>query len=485
VKQYNGGVRHDYKNSARFAPTARTRRWLPFAVGVALPLIGVALLLVDPVEQPRNAPSPQVAIGPREEQPPPAPPSMPVAAPVEQQPAAAAEPTAPIIEPLASVGPPVEAAVEPLGAMLDLVVERGDTLERLFRRNGLALTDLAEMIRLPDVAGYLKLLKPGDRLAIAHREGAVMSLNREIDEIKMLSVARGAAGFNATILERAVDVRTNSAHGSIESSLFEAGVDAGMPDKLTMAMAGIFQWDIDFIQDVREGDRFTVIYEELWRDGVKLRNGEVIAAEFVNQGRSYRAARYRNAAGHADYFTPEGRSMRKAFIRAPVEFTRISSNFNPNRRHPVLNTIRAHRGVDYAAPTGTPVYAAGDGKVIVRGVQGGYGNTVVLQHGSDITTLYGHLSRFGKPRVGSRVKQGDVIGYVGKSGLATGPHLHYEYRVNGVHRNPRTVPLPPADPVPAEYQDDFRTVTAALWRQLDLYPQSTVTTAAAQVGGSR
>ncbi|HZL96894.1 MAG TPA: M23 family metallopeptidase, partial [Vicinamibacterales bacterium] len=156
----------------------------------------------------------------------------------------------------------------------------------------------------------------------------------------------------------------------------------------------------------------------------------------------------------------------------------ISSNFNPNRRHPVLNSIRAHRGVDYAAPTGTPIRAAGDGKVLFRGVQGGYGNTIVLQHGGNITTLYGHMSRFANARVGGRVRQGDVIGYVGKTGLATGPHLHYEYRVNGVHRNPRTVALPPAEPVPAERQQAFRAETESLWRELDLFPQNAAVTAA-------
>jgi murein DD-endopeptidase MepM/ murein hydrolase activator NlpD len=297
----------------------------------------------------------------------------------------------------------------------------------------------------------------------------VLSLQRELDDVRVLTIARGATGFEASTFERAIDIRPVGAHGVIRSSLFEAGVEAGISDRITMDMAGIFEWDIDFIQDVREGDEFTVVYEELWRDGIKLRNGTVIAAEFVNQGKSYRAARYRDASGHTDYFTPDGHSVRKAFIRAPLNFTRISSNFNPSRRHPVLNTIRAHRGVDYAAPTGTPIRAAGDGKVTFRGTQGGYGNVVIIQHGGNITTLYGHMSKFASARVGARVKQGDVVGYVGKSGLATGPHLHYEYRVNGVHRHPRTVALPPADPVPAEYNDDFRAATTSLWRQLDLY----------------
>ena len=213
-----------------------------------------------------------------------------------------------------------------------------------------------------------------------------------------MSIAREESGFAANTIEREVDIRTTGAHGEITSSLFEAGTDAGISDRTTMDMAGIFEWDIDFIQDVREGDTFTVIYEELWRDGVKLRDGEIVAAEFVNQGKSFRAARFRDESGRAGYYTPEGRSVRKAFIRAPLNFTRISSNFNPSRRHPVLNTIRAHRGVDYAAPTGTPIRAAGDGKVSFRGVQGGYGNTIILQHGGNITTLYGHLSRFGNAR---------------------------------------------------------------------------------------
>jgi murein DD-endopeptidase MepM/ murein hydrolase activator NlpD len=363
------------------------------------------------------------------------------------------------------------ASAEPASTMLDLLVKRGDTLELLFRRNGLSLTDLAAMVALPDAGGALRLLKPGDRLEIAHRDGQVMSLQREIDDIKLLSIARAESGFAVNTIEREVDIRTTGAHGIIESSLFEAGSTAGISDRTTMDMAGIFEWDIDFIQDVREGDEFTVIYEELWRDGVKLRDGEIVAAEFINQGKSFRAARFRDDAERSGYFSPEGRSVRKAFIRAPLNFTRISSNFNPSRRHPVLNTIRAHRGVDYAAPTGTPIRAAGDGKVLFRGVQGGYGNTILLQHGGNITTLYGHMSRFGNARVGARVNQGDVIGYVGKSGLATGPHLHYEYRVNGVHRNPRTVTLPPADPIPAERQTAFRAATEPLWRQLDVYTQ--------------
>ena len=192
--------------------------------------------------------------------------------------------------------------------------------------------------------------------------------------------------------------------------------------------------------DIQSGDRFTVVYEEVFQDGERLRTGNVLAAKFINEGREYRAVRYVDDQGHGEYFTPDGRSLRKAFIRAPVQFSRISSRFNPSRRHPVLNTIRAHRGVDYAAPVGTPVRAAGEGRVRFVGRQGGYGNVIELEHGSGVVTVYGHLSRFASQmRRGQRVELGKVIGYVGKTGLATGPHLHYEYRIRGVHKNPQTV----------------------------------------------
>ena len=428
-----------------------------------MPPIGALLLMLGTPHEPAPPARTEVALQPR----------------AETLPMIVANATAEIslqaLEPALTAAEPV---IDPASTMLNLLVRPGDTLELLFRRNGLSLSDLAAIVSLPDATRAQKVLKPGDRLEIAHRDGQVVSLQRELDEVKVLSIARADSGFAVRTIERQVDVRTSGAHGVIQSSLFEAGTAAGIADRLVMDMAGIFEWDIDFIQDVREGDQFSVIYEELWRDGIKLRDGDVVAAEFVNQGKTYRAARFRDSDGRVDYFTPEGRSLRKAFIRAPLNFTRISSNFNPNRRHPMLSTIRAHQGVDYAAPTGTPVRAAGTGKVLFRGVQGGYGNVLILQHGGNITTLYGHLSRFANARVGARVQQGDIIAYVGMTGLATGPHLHYEYRVNGVHRNPRTVALPPAEPVPPEHQGEFRLATEPLWRELDVFPQTAATTAA-------
>jgi len=497
VKSYPGGIRHDYKDSSLAARSEIPRRWSWFAVGLFLPMSTLGLLLFsepnesmvrdDPRAAPLHAASEQAIdgavlgdaaatvypvldvpesghdtavaalVGPTSGPQPLALPPLATSAPSAQTADAAAQ----------SVG-----AGEAPGDLLELVIARGDSLDQLFRGHSLRSADLAAMVALPEAKSYLAKLRPGDEIRILREGDRVLSLSREINAELELLITRGESGFAAKTLELEIETRTVGAHGTIRSSLFEAAMEAGLSDNTTMEMAGIFQWDIDFIQDVREGDNFTVVYEEKWRDGVKLGNGNIVAAEFVNRGKSYRAARYVNAQGDVGYFTPEGRSVRRAFIRAPVDFTRISSNFNPNRRHPVLNSIRAHRGVDYAAPTGTPVKAAGDGKVQFRGVNGGYGNAIVLQHGGNITTLYGHLSRFGSFRQGSRVKQGDIIGYVGKSGLATGPHLHYEYRIDGVHRNPRTVPLPAADPVPSEYRGDFEAETATLWHQLDLYERT-------------
>jgi murein DD-endopeptidase MepM/ murein hydrolase activator NlpD len=456
VKQYSSGIRHDYKSGPLPSQSRSTRHWSWFVVGLALPLLTLSLMLVSERNE-SKIPAPAELTE--------------LTMQAQRRPLPADPPTA------APVAPKADPAID-AGLSLELLVRPGDSLDSLFRRHDLSLADLGAMSRLDEAGQHLRLLRPGDNIKVTRRGAEVLTLSREIDETQLLEISRSNGGFAATIVSRPFEARIVRAHGVIRSSLFEAGVEAGISDATTMNMAGIFQWDIDFLQDVRIGDEFTVIYEELWRDGLKLRDGSIVAAEFANRGQVYRAARYTDPAGHSDFYTPEGRSVRKAFVRAPVDFTRISSNFDPNRRHPVLNSIRAHRGVDYAAPTGTPVKAAGDGKVEFRGSKSGYGNTIILQHGGNISTLYAHLSKFAKPKAGSRVKQGDVIGYVGKSGLATGPHLHYEYRLNGVHRNPRTVALPPADPVPPTQLQSFQASVGPLWRQLDLYERVRLATAA-------
>ncbi|MEO0971604.1 MAG: peptidoglycan DD-metalloendopeptidase family protein [Pseudomonadota bacterium] len=352
---------------------------------------------------------------------------------------------------------------------LTLTVQRGDSLDRLFRRHGLSVADLHAMLQLAPASKALRMVRPGDEITIRRDGAAVLGLTRRLDDFRLLEIDRVGEAFDAEVALDAPERRVTHAYGTITSSLFNAGKAAGISDTLVMELAGVFAWDIDFVLDIRDGDEFVVLYEELWRDGEKLRDGAILAAEFTNMGTRHRALRYAPPEdGKADYFTPDGLSMRKAFLRAPVDFSRISGNFNPRRRHPILNTIRAHRGVDYAAPAGTPIKAAGDGKVSFRGVKGGYGNTIILQHGDNITTLYAHLSRFGTRKRGARVRQGDVIGYVGKTGLATGNHLHYEYRIAGVHRNPRTVPLPQAEPVPQQLRPDFDAHAAHLLAQLEL-----------------
>lgn len=358
-------------------------------------------------------------------------------------------------------------SIELPGIELNMKVRRGDSLDRLFKRHGLNRSDLANFMNLDTARAHLRLVKPGDVIAVRHLEGDVLQLRKDISLHESISINRAGEEFVSDIVDRPLEKRQRQATGLIDSSLFLAAAEAGVSDRTIMNLAGIFAWDIDFVLDIREGDEFTLIYEQLWRDGQQIGEGDILAAEFINQGEMFRAVRYEDPNGRVDYFTPDGKSVRKAFVRAPLAFSRISSNFNPRRRHPKLNRIRAHRGVDYAAPTGTPVKAAGDGKIIHRGTRGGYGKTVIIQHGGNITTLYAHLSRYSKLRNGGRVRQGDIVGYVGATGLATGPHLHYEYRRNGVHMNPRTVKLPDAEPINPEFLDDFELLAQPLMRQLD------------------
>lgn len=444
---------HDYKTTD-FGEKRKFRRTPWFIAGLGIPLICVAFILpksddsitASPAAANFTESSPIDAVAP-----------MPEATPVVQD--SAQLPSDNLDEALPEL--PVT------GKTLTMKVRPGDSLDRLFRRNDLQLNDLAELMKLEAAKKYLRLIKPGDEILVRHTEGKILQFDKPVSLSEALSIRKIDDEFQAEIVMRELEVRPTRTNSSIESSLFLAAADAGVSDRTIMNLAGIFAWDVDFMLDIREGDQFTLIYEEIWQGEELLADGEILAAEFVNRGDSYRAVRFKDASGRTDYYSPNGRSVRKAFVRAPLSFSRISSNFDPRRRHPKLNTIRAHQGVDYAAPTGTPIKAAGDGKIIHRGRKGGYGNTVILQHGGNITTLYAHLSRFSKARSGGRVRQGEVIGYVGATGLATGPHLHYEYRRNGVHLNPRTVKLPDAEPINAEYLAEFKKSSEILLRQLD------------------
>ena len=379
---------------------------------------------------------------------------------------------------------PVEEAISPEEAViatantrqLQHTIKSGESLSSIFKHHGLSANLLHRIVHSSDTAKQLTDIRPGETLYLElDAEDNLHRLRLEHNKIRSLQITAEGDSFSALELNREVEPRTAFTSGVIESSLYEAAKEAGLSENLIMELANIFGWDIDFALEIRAGDRFTVIFLEDYLDGEKLRDGPILAAEFVNRGHSYRALRYEDETGRADYFTPEGRSMRKAFLRAPVDFRRISSRFTQERWHPVLGKKRPHRGVDYAASIGTPVKSAGDGKIIHRGTKGGYGRTVIIQHGQSYTTLYAHLSRYSKKaKNGDRVKQGQIIGYVGKSGLATGPHLHYEFRLNGVHRNPLTVKLPAAEPIAKRYLEDFKLKIQPLIARLETISQTMV-----------
>ena len=352
---------------------------------------------------------------------------------------------------------------------INIIVHPNDTLDAIFRRLKLNLADLASLRALPGLKARLDSLRPGESLHFMHRDGSLVGLERRLNEEQTLKVVRDGSGLKADVLQNPLESRPRTLRAVISSSLFEAVENAGGHDQTAVALADIFGWDIDFVLDIQPGDSFVVSYQELYQDGVYVKDGPILAAAFTNQGRRYRAVRYLDPDGNAHYYTPDGHSMHKAFLRAPLEFTRVSSGFNSARKHPILNLIRAHKGVDYAAPIGTPVRAAGDGRISYAGPKGGYGNVVEIDHSRSIVTVYGHLSRFAKgTRVGQHVTQGTVIAYVGMTGLATGPHLHYEYRVNGVFKNPQTVSLPDAESIDARWREDFQTRTAPLLASLEV-----------------
>jgi len=355
------------------------------------------------------------------------------------------------------------AAARTAQSTFEVTVGHNDTLERIFRRLRLSLTDLATLRALPGLKEDLDRLRPGEALTFVEHNGALVGLTRRLNLEHTLKVERSDSGFRADVLANPLVTRTRTVAATIDSSLFEAMTAAGAHDQTTLALADIFAWDIDFLRDIQPGDSFTVTYQEIYENGTYVQDGPILAARFVNQGREYLAVRYVAPDGRASYYTPDGRSLRKAFLRAPLAFTRVSSPFSLHRRHPILNLIRAHKGVDYAAPIGTPVHAAGDGRVIFAGRKGGYGNVVEIAHSGGIMTVYGHLSRFAHGmRRGRQVSQNEVIAYVGMTGLATGPHLHFEFRVNGVYKNPQTVKLPDAVPIDAQLRADFLAQTGAL-----------------------
>jgi murein DD-endopeptidase MepM/ murein hydrolase activator NlpD len=328
-------------------------------------------------------------------------------------------------------------------------IQRGDTVGSVLARMGVDDAQALAFLRTEPAARPLYMLRPGRPLrAQTAADGRLVELRFHTADGDLLTIARDGARLSAQSAPAPADVRWMMAAGEIRTSLFGAADAAGLPDAVTIQLADVFSGDIDFYKDLQRGDRFRVVYEERALDGEAVGAGRIVAAEFTNRGRTFRAFLWRDAAGVESYYAEDGSALRKAFLRSPMEFSRITSGFSNARFHPILQTWRAHRGVDYAAPLGTAVRATGNGRVAYAGVKGGYGNVVELRHSGAFSTVYAHLSRFAPvAKAGARVAQGEVIGYVGQTGWATGPHLHYEFRVDNVQRNPLTVALPGGEPL--------------------------------------
>lgn len=356
---------------------------------------------------------------------------------------------------------------------IHIKIETGDNLARIFQRVELPASDLQHIIDLGDEVVSLTKILPGQELSLQiDHSGKLLTVEYRPTAFDTLLVSRDADGFKAnwqTAEPETILAFESARITKDEPSLYHAGKAAGLSDNIIMKLSHIFQWDISFALDLRHGDSFSLIYEEIYIDGERVKEGKIIAASFVNAGKVHKGVRYTNLAGRSDFYTPEGQSLRKAFIRDPVHFSYVSSSFNLRRLHPIHKSVMPHRGIDYAAKTGTPVVASGEGRVVTRRQNDSSGRYLVIQHGEKYTTKYLHLSAFARGiKPGAKVKQGQTIGYVGSSGWATGPHLHYEFLVNGVHRNPKTVRLPNAEPIAEDELQRFKGQIQPLLAQLNI-----------------
>ena len=350
----------------------------------------------------------------------------------------------------------------------EITVRKGDSLSSIFSRNQLSASELYKFASSGKEAANLKYIKPGDQIElIRSSDNKLLKFKYRKDMLVTLLWQQQNEQFEFFELIRKPEIKTTFRESTIKQSLYLSSQQAAISDNITMQLADIFAWEIDFIQDIRAGDQFSLTYEEKYLDGEKIGEGRILAARFVNRGEEHFAVLYTDNKGRSNYYDPEGKSLKKAFTRYPVDFTRISSRFTRARKHPILHKIRAHNGVDYAASYGTPIKATSDGKITFAGKKGGYGNTVVIQHRVKYTTLYAHMKHFSRGiRAGKKVKQGQIIGYVGSSGLATGPHLHYEFRVHNIHRDPLKVKLPHALPIAAAEKPNFKKHSSVMLAQL-------------------
>ncbi|MBI5329011.1 MAG: peptidoglycan DD-metalloendopeptidase family protein [Betaproteobacteria bacterium] len=351
---------------------------------------------------------------------------------------------------------------------------RGQTLSALLTNLGVREEDRLALLEAARKSPALSRLTPGRTvLARVTSSGRLLLLRYLSNDTTLVTADRVEEKFR--IREQAIqpEMRPIMRSGTIQSSLYGATDAADVPDRIASELAEIFSGDVDFHRDLRKGDHFSVVYEAFYHEGQMIRSGRLIAAEFTNAGKSHQAVYFKDPQGREGYYSGSGESLRRAFLKSPMPFSRISSGFTASRFHPVLQLWRSHKGVDYAAPTGAPVRAVADAVVSFVGRQGGYGNLVVLNHQKPYSTAYGHLSKFGKGiKRGARVSQGQVIGHVGATGLASGPHLHYEFRIDGAQKNPLTVKLPSSLPLDSRYKPHFAAYAKPYTARLELLRSS-------------
>jgi len=372
----------------------------------------------------------------------------------------------------------------PDGATTESVtVAAGDTLSKLLNDRGVKIEHMPQLLTDDVIKQHLSNLDIGQTFQVVRlASGEFHSLVAKVGSDREITIRRSDKGYATASIDLPLEKERVVTSGTIEQSLYVAADLANLKQSTIMELSDIFQWELDFARDIRKGDQFSLIYDRLYRDGKYIGDGDILAAEFVRGGKHYQAIRYTDPDGNTGYYSPDGRSKRRTFLRHPVDVVRITSKFDPKRVHPVLHQIRAHKGVDYGSPTGTPIRATADGIVRFAGRKSAYGKTVILSHGTDIRTLYAHMSRISdKVGSGKRVKQGDVIGYVGATGRVTGAHLHYEFQKNGNHVDPLKVELPAAQPLKAELRDDLRDLSDDLLAQM----QSVVPQAASGLNAKR
>lgn len=351
-------------------------------------------------------------------------------------------------------------------------IKPGDNLSIIFERSGFSPNTLHQIMSLGNDVKVLRKILPGNKLSLNTNEaGDLYGLRYERSPLEVVEITRLGAYFHANKLTFEPEILIAFRSGEISygnPSLYESGKVAGLSDAILMELSYIFQWDISFALDLRQGDSYSLLFQEKYLDGQKVKDGEILAARFNNLGKTYTALLYTDVHGNKDYYTPDGRSLRKAFIRDPIHFSHVSSGFNLRRLHPIHDRVMPHRGIDYAANRGTPIVSAGDGRVKIARRNSASGKYIVIQHGEEYTTKYLHLSNFAKGiRPGKTVRQGETIGYVGSTGWATAPHLHYEFLLKGVQRNPRTVRLPMAKPIDHSEVARFKSHTSEYLEQLD------------------